>query len=67
MPLLRQILLEMGYKNALKCPDDDFKKQVGNCKTGYMNILARKISTDPTLAARMPSAFVSLIRKLKGE
>ena len=63
--LLREILASIGGRSALTCPLEEFRARLKNKKTGYMGVLAPRVATDPTLASRMPTAFVSLITRLR--
>jgi len=63
--LLREILATTGGKTALTCSLDEFRARLKNRKTSYMGILAPRVAADPTLAAKMPKAFIELITKLR--
>lgn len=64
-PMLRQILAETGVESALTCSLDDFRARLKKRKTGYMAVLAPRVAADPTLAGRMPAAYVNLITNLR--
>jgi len=63
--LLRGILSETQGNIALTCPLPDFMARLKNKKTGYMSLLAPKVAADASLAAKMPTAFVDLIKRYK--
>jgi putative ATP-dependent endonuclease of the OLD family len=63
--LLREILGEIGTKNADQCSLDELRRLLGNRKTAYMTRLAPRVAASCDLASRMPTAIVSLIDKLK--
>jgi putative ATP-dependent endonuclease of OLD family len=63
--LLRDILATTGGKAVLTCPLDEFRSRLKNRKTTYMGILAPRVAGDPALAAKMPKAFIDLVKKLQ--
>jgi putative ATP-dependent endonuclease of OLD family len=65
LPLLRDILAEICGPSALTCNEADFRARLKNRKTGYMGALSLRVGSDPALAMRMPSAFVTLITNLR--
>ncbi|MCH8853625.1 MAG: DUF2813 domain-containing protein, partial [Planctomycetes bacterium] len=63
--MLREILAEIGGASALTCPADEFRARLKNRKTAYMGVLSLRVAADPTLAARMPVPFVTLVTNLR--
>jgi putative ATP-dependent endonuclease of OLD family len=63
--LLRQILAEISTKSALTCSESELLSRLKKKKTGYMGALSLRIANHPALAARMPTAFVDLIKNLR--
>lgn len=64
--ILREVLAGISGRSALTCPLEEFRARLKNKKTGYMSVLAPRVASDSTLAARMPVPFVSLIKTLRG-
>ena len=65
LQLLRDILAEISGRSALTCDETEFRARLKNRKTGYMGALSLRVAADPTLAERMPAAFVTLITNLR--
>jgi putative ATP-dependent endonuclease of OLD family len=64
-PLLRTVLGEIGVNGAATCTLAELISKLKDTKIGYMSALARYISADAALAARMPALFVQAINDLK--
>jgi putative ATP-dependent endonuclease of the OLD family len=65
LQLLRECVAEVRGKSSLTCPEAEFRSQLKNAKPNYMGVLSPRIAADPTLAGRMPAAFVTLITRLR--
>jgi putative ATP-dependent endonuclease of OLD family len=65
LQLLRDILAQICGPSALTCNEADFRARLKNRKTGYMGALSLRVGSDPALAMRMPTAFVTLITNLR--
>ena len=65
LQLLREILAEISGHSALTCAEEEFRARLKNRKTGYMGALSLRVAADAALAARMPTAFVTLITNLR--
>jgi len=63
--LLRTTLTEIGVSDAAACTLAELKVKLKGAKIGYMTALARHISSDAVLAAKMPALFVQAIADLK--
>jgi putative ATP-dependent endonuclease of OLD family len=65
LQLLRDILAQICGPSALTCNEADFRARLKNRKTGFMGALSLRVGSDPALAMRMPTAFVTLITNLR--
>jgi putative ATP-dependent endonuclease of the OLD family len=63
--LLREIMGEIGFRGMDTCTVEELRTHIKKAKTEYMAALAPRLAADATLAARMPSPFVNLIRGLR--
>lgn len=61
---LREILVKIGYPNALTIALADVKQLLEKEKTSYTAELAARFETDPNLAAKMPPLFRAAIAAL---
>lgn len=64
---LREILAELGVKDALELTDEALLEQLGKKKTAYAAMLAARVRSEPNLAQHAPAAFRTTIEKLREE
>jgi putative ATP-dependent endonuclease of the OLD family len=63
--LLRSILQELAFADALTCTLDELKAHLRKCKMDCASALAKRVIKDPSLAEQMPAPFVATIKALK--
>ena len=63
-PELREILAELGFRDAPGLTDDDLLERLRNNKTPCAAALAARLQTDQALAQRAPAAFRTAIAQL---
>ena len=65
-PDLRDILTELGIRDAADLTNDEFLKRLRDNKTDYAASLAVRFYADPNLVQRAPAAFREAIEQLPG-
>lgn len=63
--VLREVLEEVGVRDAQGLDDEDLVAQLKGRKTTYAALLAARVRSQPDLASRMPRAFREAIDWLK--
>ncbi|WP_377807947.1 AAA family ATPase (plasmid) [Azospirillum sp. A29] len=63
---LKEILDELGVKEALTLDDEALLVKLTSTKSAYAAALGRRCARDPALTARMPAAYRDAIGALKG-
>ena len=63
-PELREILVELGYRDAPGLTDEDLLERLRSNKTPCAAALAARLQTDQALAQRAPGAFRTAIAQL---
>ncbi|RTL85750.1 MAG: DUF2813 domain-containing protein [Hyphomicrobiales bacterium] len=63
---LRQILTDVGVRDAVSCDASGLESRLSKRKTDYAAELARLVTADAALAGRLPQAFRDAIGELRG-